>query len=188
MSASAEDDNEDEEEDNDDCDTTYDHQHPHTQLGFYMKHKQTLIKHCTHYVKPSSCRKGRLWPQGYGHVIFPAPPSPLSLPALTDLQRYRSRRQPCVVLPQLTPPLSAISCTDFRDGEMGGVMVRGHRLQGRLFRWEPFQSQVRGQRKAEAASQVDLLARNEVCSWGGDNWRENEIRAERKSKYINENY
>lgn len=41
-----------------------------------------------------------------------------------DLQHYHSCRQPLVVLPQLTPPLSAISCTHCRDGEMSGVMVR----------------------------------------------------------------
>lgn len=77
-----------------------------------------------------------------------------------DLQRYRSKRQPSAVPPQFTLPLSAVSCTHFRDGEMGGVMVRCQRPQGRLFGWKPFQSQARGQWLAEAARQVELLTRN----------------------------
>lgn len=91
MSAFVEDETEDEEEDYDDYGTTYDHQHPHTQLGyFYLQQKQTVIKQYTvqrrQHVKPSFCHR-RLWPQCHAHVVFPAP---LSLPALTDLQRYHS--------------------------------------------------------------------------------------------------
>lgn len=96
----------------------------------------------------------------------------ISLPALTDLQSYLNKRQQYAALPQLTLPPSAISCTHFRDVEEGGFTVRCQRLQVRLFWWDQFQLQVRRQRTAEAAGQVELLARNQVCSWGGGDWRE----------------
>lgn len=95
-----------------------------------------------------------------GHKVVPVSDFlPLPLPALTDLQRDHSVRQPCLALPQLTPPLPVVPDAHFRDGEMGGLRGVSQRRQGRLLRWDPFHLQVRGQSMAKAASQVELLAR-----------------------------
>ena len=85
---------------------------------------------------------------------------------LTYRQRDHSRRQERLALPQLAPPTSSIVRAHFLDGETG----RRQTGLGRSFRWGPPQLEVRGQRWAHAARQVELLAREEVCSWGGGDW------------------
>lgn len=88
----------------------------------------------------------------------------LSLPALTDLQSDLSRRQPDVVLPQLTPPHAAIFHTHILDEEPGVVRVG---QQARRIGGQPLQPQVRGQRTPGAAGQVELLARTQTCGRRG---------------------
>lgn len=56
-----------------------------------------------------------LWPQIHAHVLFPAF---LSLPVLTNLKSYDSRRQTCVIPPQLTLPISTVINSHFWKSEI----------------------------------------------------------------------
>lgn len=108
MSASPEDENQEEDEETDDWDAAYDHQHPHAVPVFCVRHKQAFVK------GDKTPSKTQL-PVAEKFVItrhnglLPLPPSPSALPALTNLQRDHSRRLFGVALPQLTPPLSAVT-------------------------------------------------------------------------------
>lgn len=71
-------------------------------------------------------------------TTFPSPPCPppssLTLPGLTDLQRDLRRGLLGVVVPQLAPPLAVMDEVD-RDAEEGGLVVKRRRLP----RWDPLQ-------------------------------------------------